>query len=169
MSQINPGTNKVVNTIGVGNAPRGIAAGFGAIWVASEVDRRIARIDLTRGAVSKSIDLSADPTALATGAGALWVTSEDGGAVFRIDPQSGAVKPISVGRGPIGVAVAGGAVWVANRQDATVSRIDPATDSVTDLITRVGRDPSAIAADERGVWPTAGTGRWRGSIPRRDG
>ena len=47
----------------------GIVAGFGALWVASEADRTIARIDLRRGAAPRRIDLGASPTALAAGSG----------------------------------------------------------------------------------------------------
>ena len=158
--QISPAANRVVRRIAAGNAPRGIAAGFGALWVASEADRTVTRIDLRRGVVTQKIDLGANPTALAVGAGAVWVTSEEGGTVFRIEPRSGTVvSTIGVGNGPVAVAVNDRAVWIANRQDATVSRIDPTTDAVSDTV-RVGRDPSALAVGEGGVWvanPTDGT------------
>ena len=157
VSQISPAANRVVRTIAAGNAPSGIVAGFGALWVASEADRTVTRVDLTRGAVPQRIDLGANPTALATGAGAVWVTSEEGGTVFRIDPRSGGVvSAIGVGNGAVDVAVDERAVWIANRQDATVSRIDPATDAVTDTVP-VGRDPSAIAVGDGAVWVASPT------------
>ena len=107
--------------IPAGNAPSGVAAGFGALWVTSEVDRTLARIDL-RTAARTEIDLGANPTAVATGADAVWVTSEEGGVVFRIEPRLREVTDtIGVGNGPVAVAVGEGAVWVVNRQDATVS------------------------------------------------
>ena len=46
--QIDPDTNRVLRTIPVGNAPRGIAVAFGAVWVATAVDGMITRIDLAR-------------------------------------------------------------------------------------------------------------------------
>ena len=152
VSQVSPSANQVVRRIAAGNAPRGIVAGYGALWVASEADRTVGRVDLSRGAVTQKIDLGANPTALAAGAGGVWVTSEEGGTVFRIEPRSGTVvSTIGVGHGPVDVAVGAGAVWVANRQDATVSRIDPVTGAVTDTVP-VGRDPSALAVGEGGVW-----------------
>ena len=47
MSQISPAANRVVRRIAAGNAPRGIVAGFGSLWVASEADRTVTRIDLS--------------------------------------------------------------------------------------------------------------------------
>ena len=89
VSQISPAANRVVRRIAAGNAPRGIVAGFGALWVASEADRTVTRIDLQRASGDAQIDLGANPTALAAGAGAVWVTSEEAATVFRIEPRSG--------------------------------------------------------------------------------
>ena len=51
VAQVDPGANKVVQRIEVGNAPRALAATAGAVWVASGVDGRVQRIDLDRGRV----------------------------------------------------------------------------------------------------------------------
>ena len=141
--------------------PRGaIAAGFGALWVASAVDGTV-RPDRPRPAErqSRKIALGANPTAIAAGAGAVWVASEEAGTVFRIEPRSGTVVRDDPRRQrPRRRRGGTGAVWAVNRQDATVSRIDPATDSVTGS-PRVGRDPSAIAAGDGGVWVASGVRR----------
>ncbi len=162
--RVDPATNRVEDRIPAGNAPGGVAAGFGALWVTSDVDRTLARID-QRTAARSEIDLGARPTAVAADARAVWVTSEEGGVVFRIEPRLGEVTDtIGVGNGPVAVAVGEGAVWVVNRPDANVHRIDPATNQVTDIVP-VARDPSAIAIGAGGVWVTSGS---EGAVTRID-
>src|SRR5439155_11121406 len=90
--QISPQTNRVVNTIAVGNDPAAVAVAAGAVWVASEVDRNVKRIDIGSGAPSpQRVELGANPTAIAAGRDAIWVASEEGGTVVRIEPRGGVV------------------------------------------------------------------------------
>jgi peptide/nickel transport system substrate-binding protein len=136
------------------------------VWVASEVDRSLKKVDIARGAVAPDgVELGANPTAIAAGRDAIWVASEEGGTVFRIDPRAGVVTDtVTVGGGPVSLAVGEGAVWVANRQDATVSRIDPATNTMTDTIA-VGKGPTAVAVGEGAVWVANGD---EGTVSRID-
>ena len=155
VAQVDPGSNRVVQRLPVGNASRGVAAGFGALWVTSAVDSAVRRIDLGSSGSSRRIGLSARPAAIAAGAGAIWVASEEEGTVSRLDPGTGAVAAsIHVGNGPSALAVGEGAVWVVNRPDGTISRIDPATNVATSMV--VGADPSGIAAGDGSVWVAGG-------------
>ncbi len=96
--RINPRTNGVVRPISVGGGPRGIAVGEGAVWVTSEADDLVFRID----------------------AGAVWVANSADGTVSRIDPETNkVVETIAVGNRPVGIAVGGGSVWVSVQQPAT--------------------------------------------------
>jgi peptide/nickel transport system substrate-binding protein len=125
------------------------------VWVASAVDRTVARIDPVRGVVTAQVDLGASPTAVTAGGGAVWVASEEAGAVFRIEPHTAVVTAtIGAGNGPAALAADGDALWLANRQDATVWRIDPATRAVTDTV-RVGAGPAAVALGAGAVWVAA--------------
>jgi hypothetical protein len=166
VDQIDPGTNRVVNQLEVGNASRGIAADFGALWVTSAIDGAVRRIDLADADVSGPIPVGANPTAIAAGAGAIWVASEEAGTVTRLDPRTGeVVKAIPVGNGPSAVAVGAGAVWAVNRPDGTVSRIDPRTNRVTWAVGVGGPDPAAIAAADAGLWVAGGSA---GTVTRID-
>jgi DNA-binding SARP family transcriptional activator/ABC-type transport system substrate-binding protein len=165
VSQVDPGTNRVVQPLEVGNASRGIAAGFGALWVTSAIDGAVRRIDLENARVSRPIRIGADPTAIAAGGGAVWVASEEAGTVTRLDPGTGAVaEAITVGNGPSAVAVGEGAVWAVNRPDGTVSRIDPRKNAVSWTVP-VGPDPVAITAGEGAVWVAGGSA---GTVMRLD-
>ncbi len=156
MSQIDPGSNRVVNQLEVGNASRGIAAGFGALWVTSANDGAVRRIDLDRPADARRIAMGANPTAIAAGDDAIWVASEEAGTVTRLEPRTGDVTgAIRVGNGPSAIAVGAGAVWVVNRLDGTVSRIDSGKNAVTSTV-HVGADPTGVAVGEGGVWIAGG-------------
>jgi ABC-type transport system substrate-binding protein/DNA-binding SARP family transcriptional activator/DNA-binding beta-propeller fold protein YncE len=165
VAQVDPGSNRVVHRLGVGNVSRGVAAVFGELWVTSAFDSVVRRIDLGRRTETRRTRLGTRPTAIAAGAGAVWVASEEAGTVTRLDPRTGhIVQLINVGNGPRALAVGAGAVWVVNRLDGTVSRIDPRTNTVTWLHS-VGTDPSAIAAGDEGVWVAGGSA---GTVTRID-
>ena len=57
VSQIDPGTNAVVETIQVGNGPSGIATGDGAVWVVNSLDGTVSRIDPGANTVVDTIDV----------------------------------------------------------------------------------------------------------------
>jgi peptide/nickel transport system substrate-binding protein len=161
--QISPKTNRVVDSIPVGNGPAAVAVAAGAVWIASDVHRSLKKIDIASGS-SREIPLGSNPTAIAAGGGAVWVASEEGGTVFRVEPRTRVVaNPVTVGGGPVSLAVGEGAVWVANRQDATVSRIDPATNAVDPIA--VGKGPTAVAVGEGAVWVANGG---EGTVSRID-
>ena len=150
VSRIDLKTNRVVQTIDVGNGPVGIVFAQGSIWVANTGDDTITRIDPASGEPTKTIDVAADE--LAYGAGALWATQRSENRVARIDPATGnVVQTIPVGNGPAGLAFGSESAWVANGLDGTVSRIDPGTNSVRAVIP-VGNGPISVAVGPDGVW-----------------
>jgi len=64
---------------------RSIAAGDGAIWVATRAPARLYRLDPATGQVSWFVPLGVDPDGLAVGTRAVWVAS--GRTLLRIDPS----------------------------------------------------------------------------------
>jgi streptogramin lyase len=173
-----PSAGTVIARIPVPSAG-GIAAGAGALWVASTFLHSVARIDPSTNSVVATIQISDPaldplhgPSFLAFGYGSVWVL--DGGAncgcVHRIDPETNEIVetislgvPTTQGRvAPLGIAVTQDAVWVTNRwgsefaPDGSVMRIDPGTNRVTAVIA-LGSSPEAggptgIAASADGVW-----------------
>jgi YVTN family beta-propeller protein len=150
---IDPHQNSVVDTVPVGIRPASIAAGEGAIWVATFDDRTLSRIDPTTRSVVSNIRLETTPTGVAVGARAVWVANGLSGTVTRVDAEvNTAVKTIAVTiRSSFGsVAVGEGAVW-ASFGTGEVAKIDPRTNHV--LTTGiVGLSPAAIAVGEGSVW-----------------
>jgi DNA-binding beta-propeller fold protein YncE len=136
----------------------GLAAGFGAIWVAGDaIDRRVFRIDPGTKRVTR-IQLPSPPGGVATGHGTVWVTGQIADVVWRIDPERNRiVQTIHVGRDPTGIAVSHGSVWVANTLDNSVSRIDPASQQVTTIDLKASPTSVTVAPDGA-VWVAADAG-----------
>jgi len=155
VSRIDPRSRRVVARIVVGNEPRALAVGAGAVWVANAWwDGTVSRIDRSN-VVTEEIPVGPGAVALAAGAGAVWVANALDDTVLRIDPATSAIKAtIAVGKRPGGIAVGAGAVWVTGSGDGTILKIDPDTNEVVDTI-RVGSNPVGVAASAETVWVTA--------------
>jgi YVTN family beta-propeller protein len=128
-----------------------VAAGEGAVWVASE-DGTVSRVDAATRRVVQRIPVGRDPAGVAAGDGAVWVTTSGDRSVSWINPATNTVvKRTTVGNGPTGIALGDGAVWVANSLDNSVVRINAATGKVVTTIP-VSGTPSGIAAGLGAVW-----------------
>ncbi len=132
-------------SVEVGDGPRGVAVGAGAVWVANSASGSVSRVSLGGDEVEATIDTGGSPRAVTVAEGSVWVTNATEGVVARIDPATNEpVGEVEVGNGPSWVTGGEGSIWVANVFDDSVSRIDPATNEVVATIT-VGDAPSGIA------------------------
>jgi YVTN family beta-propeller protein len=135
-------------------APSAVTAGGGYIWVASEAEGIISRVDPQLRTI-QTLDLGGGVGGIAYGAGFLWVANREARALVQVNPQTfKPVQAIGVGNGPGAVAVGKDAVWVANTIDGTVSRIGLAEGSVTHTIP-VWLAPAGIAVGSDAIWVTS--------------
>ncbi len=137
-----------------------LAAGDGAVWVASQSG--VTKIDAVTGnelgSVSSGSQAPGETASVALGADAVWFTSSSGQTLRKIDPQSvSTAETFPIGRGSSGVTVGDGAVWVATSLDGTVSRIDP--QSGKRLVIRLGQTPGGVVAAYGAVWTSPGEPR----------
>ena len=149
---VDPGSNRVVDSVQVGARPLGVALGEGSVWVANLDDRTLSRIDPSTRAPIRTITLGATPTGIAVGAGAVWVANGILGTVMRVDPAtSEALDAIEITfRSSAGtVAVGEGAVWAAFG-GGEVARVDASSNRVVTGVS--GSSPSAIAVGDGAVW-----------------
>ena len=155
---IDPATNEVTHTVGVGIDPGAVSVGAGVVWVANTKDKTLSRIDPRTRRVTANLNLEGTPTAVAATPHAVWVAYGRLGSVAKVDPEFESVGPALkvAGRG-YGFAsaeafVAAGAqgTWAAFG-DSTVARIGG---DGTRVLTRgyAGYQPSAIALGDRAVW-----------------
>ena len=164
---IDPASASVVDSVAVGSAPVGIAAGEGAIWVASAGEQTLERIDPGTRRVTGRVGLGRVPSALAVGEGAVWVGSAVGerGTVARIEPGAAAVVDATTVRDhpgdddfaphtPSALVAADGGLW-ANRGRGEVVRV-PAHGGARSTL-RLGPRHSAdgLAAGEGAIWLTS--------------
>jgi peptide/nickel transport system substrate-binding protein len=139
------------------NRPSAVAAGGGFIWVASEEDGTLSRIDPETLAdpetrAVQTVRVGASAAGVAYGGRSVWVTNSEERAVVQIDPHTlTPVQTFPVGNGPGAIAVGGQAVWVANTIDATVSRIDLARGGDPKTIP-LGTGPVGLAVGAGAVW-----------------
>jgi streptogramin lyase len=103
----------------------------GSVWVASDFNARIARVDPATGALLAAIRVPPRPGGLAAGAGSVWAFHFLSSAVTRVDPATGLAQTLEVpGAQLVGLAVAGADVWVLSLGPMRLLRIAPATGSV---------------------------------------
>jgi streptogramin lyase/predicted Ser/Thr protein kinase len=150
--------------IPVGAVPLRIATSTEAIWVTSEPDGTLTRLDPASGApVGKPLQLGAGISGVAVGAGSVWVTDPPRGAVLRVDPEAGrVVDTIDVGGRPGPIVFGAGRIWVADDESAGITAID----AIGDGIYRRGLVPHAaplrLAIGAGGLWvSSASTGTVR--------
>ncbi len=148
---ISPTQGAISAQVPVGSSPSGVAAGEGAVWVAS-YSGTVSRIDPATHALVQTIAAGTTPSGIAAGAGAVWVANNWVGTLSRIDPSvNRVVQTIPVGNGPTGVAVGEGSVWVANSLDGTLSRIDAVTGGVVKTVA-LGGGATDVAVGLGAVW-----------------
>jgi len=153
--------------IPVGAAPLRIATSTEAIWVTSEPDGTLTRLDPASGAqVGKPLQLGAGISGVAVGAGSVWVTDPQRGAVLRVDPEAGmVVDTIDVGGRPGPIVFGAGRIWVADDGGAGITAID----AIGDGIYRRGLVPHAaplrLAIGAGGLWASSNS---TGAVRRID-
>jgi streptogramin lyase len=151
--------------IATGEHPCGVAAGFGAVWVANDGSGTLARVDPKTNRVTRRARIGEGVCSVATGAGFVWVTNYRTGAIVRVSPQSFAVRRVRVGAEPFDVLVTDGRVWATAWGDGKLVTIDPRTLRVLQRLD-VGPYPAGLATRAGSVW--VGFGRSATSVVRID-
>jgi DNA-binding beta-propeller fold protein YncE len=150
--------------IPVGAAPLRIATSSEAIWVTSEPDGTLTRLDPASGdPVGKPLRLGAGISGVAVGAGSVWVADPPRGQVLRVDPDtSQVIDTIDVGGSPGPIAFGDGRVWVADEAGAGISAINARGGEVYRRGLAPHATPLRFAVGAGGLWASsASTGAVR--------
>jgi streptogramin lyase len=154
----------VSEPIPVGAGPLRVAAAADAIWVTSEPDGTLTRLDPQSGdPVGRPLRLGAGISGVAVGAGSVWVTAPRRGELLRVDPRTGkVVKTIAVRGRPGPVAFGGDRVWVADEAGAGVTAVNAKSGAVYKRGLVPHAAPLRLAVGAGGLWVTsASTGAVR--------
>ena len=143
----------------VGDGVSGIAAGEGAVWLASVRDRTVYGVDPETLRPRQRIRMPEPPLEIAVGEGSVWATSAT--TLFRIDPVTGdIVDRIGLGGCAIepcraDVVVADGTVWATHYDSAhangSLVRVAPAGAGGAQT-TRLNARPIALAVGHGAAW-----------------
>jgi DNA-binding SARP family transcriptional activator/DNA-binding beta-propeller fold protein YncE len=154
--ELDPTTNQMVGSIPIGRDAAALEATRDALWIASERERAVSRIDLRTRAV-KTIG---EPHPVAFIAhddrGNIYVSGWDFPFVWQIDPRTvQIVRQFKVKTRALGLAVGGGSLWVVDRLANAVTRIDLAQRRVAETV-RVGVNPLASSFGYGALWVANG-------------
>jgi DNA-binding beta-propeller fold protein YncE len=167
VSRIDPGSREE-RRIRVQPYPIGIGTGDGNVWVTSDTEGTVQRID-PRAAqvVGDPIKVGDNPTDVAVDGTGIWVALSGENAVVRINPRT--LRPdlkIPVGKSPHTLALGDGFLWVAHDGDGTLWRIDTRRGRVVGTPISAGRLASGVAfGDGRGWVADEKSGELRGVAP----
>ena len=105
----------VTARIATGEHPCGIAAGFGAVWVANDGSGTLARIDPKTNRVTQRVRVGRGACSVATGSGFVWLTNyRDGIGRARHAARRSACARVQCRRGAVRRGRAGGHVWATH-------------------------------------------------------
>jgi YVTN family beta-propeller protein len=118
--------SEVSTSAKIASPPLRIAAGADAVWVTSERDGTLTRLDPETGErIGRPRRLGAGVAGVAVGGKWIWVTNPRRQQVLRLDPRSGRVlKTIDLRGEPGPIALGGGRVWVADETGKGITAVN---------------------------------------------
>jgi virginiamycin B lyase len=151
-------TNRITATLPIppAGAEGGIASGGDSVWMVTDENGTLSRIDPAANKVRQTISIPAGSYNPLFADGIIWVTGFDTNVVTSVDDSSGRVlASIAVGPKPRFLAAGAGSIWTLNQGDGTISRVDQKSRKVTATI-RVGIPGAGgdICFGEDSVWTT---------------
>lgn len=149
----------VAAPVAIGKPPLRIAAGSEKIWVLSEPEGTLTRIDAETDEVTGApIDLGQGVAAVAVGGGSVWVTDEKTGELLRVDDESGRVtQRIAVGGHPGPLVYGGGRVWVADTDGAGITAVNAKGGRVVRRHLGPHTAPLRLATGAGSLWVSSAT------------
>jgi streptogramin lyase/predicted Ser/Thr protein kinase len=158
---------KVSAPLYIGKAPLRIAAGSEKIWVLSEPEGTLSRIDAETDTIEgKPIDLGKGVVAIAVGGGSVWVSDAGSGKLLRIDDETGGVKQrIEIGGNPGPLVYGGHRIWVADTLGGGITAVDAKNGHVLRRHLQPRAKPLRLATGAGGLWVSSAS---TGAVQRID-
>jgi streptogramin lyase/predicted Ser/Thr protein kinase len=117
---------EVSGPIAVGQPPLRIGAGPDSVWVSSQRDGTLTRLDPDSGeTLGEPVAVGRGISGVAVGGRWLWATYPSRGELLRLDREDGRVlQRITLGGAPGPIALGGGRVWVADQKGGGVTAVN---------------------------------------------
>ena len=157
--RIDPHNNRVVESYPVGRDPAAVVATNKAVWVTSDYDRTLARVDLGGHSV-KTVAGVVQPGALARDSGGyIYALSLDTPVfMWRLDPRTAkVVRHYALTGYGYSMAVSGGSLWVADWAMNTLDRFDLDGGYRAEGV-KAGTKPLLVISGYGALWVTNATG-----------
>ncbi len=106
-------------------AEGGIATSTDSVWLVTDKDSTLSRIDPVTNSVRQKISIPPGSYNPVFSDGVVWVTGVERSVVTAVDASTGSVlDSVPVGSKPRFLTAGGGSIWTLNQGDGTVSRVD---------------------------------------------
>ncbi|HEX5711850.1 MAG TPA: protein kinase, partial [Solirubrobacterales bacterium] len=156
----------VSDPIPVGSPPLRLAAGPEAVWVSSERDGTLTRLDPDSGAAGDPVRVGAGVSGVAVGGRWLWATVPRRGELLRLDLESGrTLQTIPLGGAPGPIALGGGRVWIADEEGRGVTAVNAQGGRVYRRGLAPQAAPLRLAVGAGGLWVSSASS---GNVRRID-
>lgn len=154
--ELDPTTNEFVGSTPIGRDAAALDATGDALWVVSERERTVSRIDLQ----TREVKTIGEPHPVAFIAhddrGNIYTSGWDFPLVFQINPRTvQTVRSFTIKTRALGLAVGGGSLWAVDRLANAVTRIDLAQRRVAETI-KTGANPLAATFGFGALWVANG-------------
>jgi streptogramin lyase len=114
--------------IGAAAAEAGVTVDEKGVWLVTDKNGTLVRIDPVSGKVRETVHIAAGSYNPHYSAGIVWVSQAEGSRLTAVDTASLQVSAtISTGPNPRFLTTGGGAIWTLNQGDGTVTRVDAHT------------------------------------------
>jgi YVTN family beta-propeller protein len=149
--------------IRIGQPPLRVSVGAEAVWVTSERNGTLTRLDPETGEkVGRPIVLEPGIVGVAVGSKWVWVTDPRHRELLRVDPRTRHVRRIRLNSEPGAIALGGGRVWVADRDGRGIAAVNPEGGRVYRSGLPPHTAPLRLASGAGGLWASsAATGEVR--------
>jgi virginiamycin B lyase len=134
LAKVDLKSNRLISVFKTGpaGAEGGVATSPDGVWLVTDKQGSLARIDPDTGTVRQITHLPAGSYNPFYSDGQIWVTRADGSEVTSVDASTGAIlATIPTGPGPRFLTAGAGSVWTLNQGDGSLTRINTGTKQVT--------------------------------------
>lgn len=150
---------EVSGPIAVGVPPLRIGAGPEQVWVSSQPDGTLTRLDPDSGRpLGDPVRVGRGVSGVAVGGRWLWATIPRRGELLRLDLEDGRVlERIELGGAPGPIALGGGRVWVADQKGAGITAVNAEGGRVFRRRLPPHATPLRLAFGAGGLWASSAT------------
>jgi virginiamycin B lyase len=142
--------------VGPAGPEGGIAIGAGSVWMITDEQGSLRRIDPTSGSILQTVHVPAGSYNPHFIDGHIWVTHVAGAQATSVDANTGEiVAHRATGRHPRFLTAGAGAVWTLNQKSGTISRIDLAGGQPLTVPLHTPGTGGDITYAEGRIWSTA--------------